>query len=145
MTEINPPEGYRHHTPVMIRYGDMDTLGHVNNAKYLTYIEQSRLGYFGDLMQWDGSRSGVGLILAKVTVEYKAPLTVADGMVNVWTRTSRIGTKSFDMEHLVIRAKDGLVAAAGFTVMVAYNYAESATVALPDEWRQRISAYEPAL
>jgi acyl-CoA thioesterase FadM len=49
------------------------------------------------------------------------------------------------MEHLVIRAKDGLVAAEGYTVMAAYNYAESATVALPDEWRQRITAYEPAL
>lgn len=33
---LTPPEGFRHHVPIQVRWGDTDALGHVNNAKYLT-------------------------------------------------------------------------------------------------------------
>ncbi len=140
-----PPEGFRHLIPMTIRYGDMDTLGHVNNAKYLTYIEMARISYFRDLQMWDGAQNQTGAIVARITMDYKLPLTIADGTVEVWTRCSRLGTKSFDLENLIITRRggdEGLVAAQSVTVMVSFDYQNDATIAVPQAWRDLMTAYE---
>ncbi|NWF69002.1 MAG: acyl-CoA thioesterase [Chloroflexi bacterium] len=133
-----PPDGFSYHTLIHIRYGDMDTLGHVNNAKYLTYIEQARLGLFRDLGLWTGGPTPVGVIVAKITMEYKLPLTLDDATVDIWTRCSRLGGKSFDIEQLLLR-RDGAIAANSQSVMVVYDYEANATTPLPAEWRARLT------
>jgi acyl-CoA thioester hydrolase len=148
MTTPTPPDGgYRYHTAIAIRYGDMDTLGHVNNAKYLTYLEQARVGYFRDLPLWSGGIASHGLILAKVVIDYRAPLTLDDITAEVWTRVSRLGGKSFDLEQRVLcqRAGATVLAAESTSVVVAYDYLTGQSVTIPDEWRARITAFEPAL
>ncbi|HEX2619240.1 MAG TPA: thioesterase family protein [Phototrophicaceae bacterium] len=153
--QINPtvvvpaeaPAGFRYYTPMTIRYGDMDTLGHVNNAKYLTYCEHARVSYFNDLQIWNGEQSAVGAIIARITMDYKLPLTIRDGTVEIWTRTSRLGTKSFDLENIVITRRDGapVIAALCTTVTVCFDYVNNTSVVLPDAWRTKMLAYEPAL
>lgn len=135
---------FKHQIQLAIRYGDLDTLGHVNNAKYATYVEQGRVTYFNDLALWDGSPSGVGLILARIEIDFKAPLVSADQDVIVWTRCSRLGNKSFDMTHALITPA-GKLAAESKTVVVVYNYTEDQTVSMPADWRERLIAYEPGL
>ncbi|MBK8137438.1 MAG: acyl-CoA thioesterase [Chloroflexi bacterium] len=138
------PEGYRYRTPIAIRYGDMDTLGHVNNAKYLTYLEQSRVSYFRDQKLWDGSISATGMIVARVEIDFKAPITVADEEAVVWTRVSRLGGKSFDMEHLILVKRNDLpvTAAISRTVIVVFDYIRNATVQIPDAWRSLMIDYD---
>lgn len=142
-----PPDGFRYHTPMTIRYGDMDTLGHVNNAKYLTYLEHARVAYFHDLKLWDGSISALGLIIARISIDYKLPLTMHDRTVDIWTRCSRLGTKSFDIENLIIVKRDDAeqIAAQATTVTVVFDYRSNTTVALPDVWCELLIAYEPGL
>ncbi|MFW5691224.1 MAG: acyl-CoA thioesterase [Chloroflexota bacterium] len=139
------PENFRYHTPMAIRYRDMDTLGHVNNAVYLSYFEQARVGYFNDQQLWTGEPSVLGLIVARITVEYKQPLAMSDGIIDVWTRCSRLGTRSFTMEHIITRATDNAVAATGEIVVVVFDYVNNQTVPLPDAWRARLTEYEPGL
>jgi acyl-CoA thioester hydrolase len=138
---------FRHRTPIAIRYGDMDTLGHVNNAKYLTYAEHARIRYVEDLGLWDGSQSSSGMIIARVVIDYKLPLTLQDGAVDVWTRCSRMGNKSADFETLIVTRRNGeLVVAATCTVTgVAMDYQQNRSIPLPQQWRDIITAYEPAL
>jgi len=139
------PEGYKYHTFLQIRYGDLDTLGHVNNSRFLTYIEQARVAYFHDRQMWDGQLSSLGLIVAKVTVEYKLPLHVEDGGVDVWTRVKQLGNKSFTMQHIIMRQADGEVASIGEVIMVTYDYDAQQTIPIPQQWRDAITNYEPAL
>jgi len=140
-----PPEGYRYHTFLQIRYGDLDTLGHVNNSRFLTYLEQARVTYFQERQMWDGQLSSTGLIVAKITVDYKLPLRVEDGGVDVWTRVARLGNKSFTMDHIIARQADAAVAGTSEIVIVAYDYDADQTIAIPQAWRDVIIAYEPAL
>lgn len=137
------PDGFRHHKQLVVRYGDLDRLSHVNNAKYLTYIEYGRLSYFRELGLWDGGTSAQGVIVAKTVVEYKLPLSMEDGTVDVWTRCSRLGGKSFDLSTLILRSTDGAVAANGLTTVVAYDYLAGETIAIPDSWRDIVRDYEP--
>ena len=83
-----------------VRFRDCDAMGHVNNAVYSTYLEEARIGVLGDL---------VAFILARVEIDFRSELRLGEE-VEVGTRCSRIGSKSFDLEH-VISASGGRVVA----------------------------------
>ena len=54
-----------------VRWGDMDSLGHVNNATYLTYTESARIAFFDEVFAGDESfMNGQGPILAGISCNY---------------------------------------------------------------------------
>ena len=112
-----------------VRFRDCDAMGHVNNAVYSTYLEEARIGVLGDLIDF---------ILARVEIDFRAELRMGEE-VEVRTRCSRIGTKSFDLEH-VISASEGRVVAEAKSVLVSYDYDAGASVPVPDELRARLEA-----
>ena len=128
--------------PIIVRYGDLDPQGHVNNAAFVTYLEQARVNYIRHLELWDGkSFLTIGFILARIELDYKAPILMTDA-VEVGIRTSRLGNKSLDMEYLVREVGGGKTFGVGKTVQVAYDYQSGKTVPLETSWRERIANYE---
>lgn len=141
---VVPPDGFRHHMPVQVRWGDMDALSHVNNAAYLSYLEHARVSYFADLALWDGHPSGLGLIMARVVMDFKLPLHAGED-AHVFTRCSRLGNRSFDTEQALLRVNaDGAqdrVAVATITIVV-FDYTAGRSAPMPEVWREGIIAYE---
>jgi len=141
-------ENFRYQIPIEVRFADLDALGHLNNAKYLTYAEQIRILYIRDVCERKGGAwEALGMILARTEIDYLLPVAF-DDKVLVYCRVSRIGGKSFDMDYLLTRQRgdsDKEIAARIKTVMVAYDYSKDATISVPDDWRERMIAYEPAL
>ncbi len=134
--------GFRFYHPIEVRYGDLDPQGHVNNARYLTYMEQARIQYVHQLGLWNGdSFMDVGIILADVHVTYLAPIHFGQEL-RVGARVSRIGNKSLEMNYLLEDAHSGVELARGSSVLVAYDYRSSQTILVPDQWRQIISEFE---
>ena len=101
----------KHKTIIQIRFADIDSLGHVNNANYLTYMESARIKYFvevvGEKVDWTKN----GIILAKATIDFKAPVELADQEVTVYTWCSNMGTKSFELSYSIVNSKNNTVAA----------------------------------
>lgn len=140
-------ELFRYQIPIEVRFADLDVLGHLNNAKYLTYIEQARILYVRDVCSWERDWTQLGMILARTEIDYKLPIAFED-RVQAYVRVSRLGGKSFDMEYLVTRQRGDTeeeIAATVKTIMVAYDYQQERSVPVPDTWRERILAYEPGL
>ncbi len=103
-----------------MRFNDLDGLGHVNNAVYLTFLENCRMKFFTEVA---GSKSerDFPFILAHAALDYKAPMKMgAKPQVKMWT--SRIGGKSWDFDYEMRDAKTGTLYATGKTVQVAYDY-----------------------
>jgi acyl-CoA thioester hydrolase len=120
------------------RFRDLDPMGHVNNAVFLTWLENARIEFFRTLGAFDGvGASEMTMILARVEVDFRSPVTF-DETVAVGVRVSRFGTKSFELEY-ELRVGDRIVAEAK-TVLVAYDYATSSAKEIPTEWRQRLAA-----
>lgn len=142
---LTAPSGYRHYISIPIRFNDLDALGHVNNAIYLTFMESARIAYLRELGLWLAVGERFGPIMAKATVDYRSALVLADEQAHIYSRCSRLGNKSFEMEHLILRASDGATAAYGVIVGVAYDYVENQSIPIPDEWRVKIVQYEPTL
>jgi acyl-CoA thioester hydrolase len=133
---------FRFYHPIEVRYGDLDPQGHLNNAKYLTFMEQTRVEYFLKLGLWDGnSFMNIGIILADAQVTFKAPILYTNE-VRVGMRVSKIGNKSITMKYCVEEEKTGMLFAIGTSVAVTYDYHLSQTVPVSNQWRQVISEFE---
>jgi acyl-CoA thioester hydrolase len=133
---------FHYYHPIEVRYGDLDPQGHVNNAKYMTYMEQARISYVHELGLWKGgSFDELGIILADMHITYLEPVVYGQP-VRVGVRISRLGNKSLTMEHSLEDAKTGQELAKASTVLVAYDYKRKASIPIPTEWREKISRFE---
>lgn len=127
---------YPFHYRIEVRFRDLDALGHVNNAVYATYFESARIAYYQRLV--GGSLDRLGIILAELTISYKAPAHFGDELL-VGVRVSRIGGKSFTMDYAIARVGDGALIATGQSVLVVYDYAAGCSVPVSDEFRARVA------
>lgn len=108
---------------VAVRWSDMDAYGHVNHARTVTLIEEARV----KLLFTEMSRHGLdqfvgGLLVARLAVDYVAPL-VHDGrpvVVRMWV--TEVRAASFVLRYSVLR-RDGRVVATAQTTMVPYDLA----------------------
>ena len=124
-----------HETPV--RFGDTDAMGHVNNAKFLTYLEDARVGFF---VAETGSGLGLGgMILARTEIDFVRPILFGAGPVRTSAWVERIGSKSFSMGYRM--EQDGQVVARATSVQVAYDYAAGASRPLTDAERAALAMH----
>ncbi|OJX40492.1 MAG: hypothetical protein BGO78_05720 [Chloroflexi bacterium 44-23] len=128
--------------PIVVRYGDLDPQWHVNNARYLTYLEQARLAYLMHLGLFDGENFfDINLIVADIHITYRASITLKQD-VRVWIKTQTIGNKSLTFVYEIRDEKSGQVLSTAESVMVAYDYHQHKTIPVSSEWRQAISKLE---
>jgi acyl-CoA thioester hydrolase len=125
-----------------VQWGDQDAFQHVNNTVYLRWYESARIAYtrglgLGELMR---SRR-IGPILASITCDYRLPITFPD-TVHVGSRVVRIGRTSFAMEHALVSASAGKIAAEGKSTIVVFDYNTNTPVPVPDDIRRAIAATE---
>jgi acyl-CoA thioester hydrolase len=128
--------------PIEVRYGDLDPQGHVNNAKYLTYLEQARVVYFQRLGLWQGeSFMDIGVILADVQLAFRKPILFRD-RIQVGVKTTRLGNKSMTVEQQIEGIETGEIFASATVILVTYDYYQQATIQIPENWRTIIQNFE---
>lgn len=133
---------YNLYVPIHVRYSDLDAQGHVNNMRFLTYLEEARVRYLLELGLWDGvSFLDLGLIVADVHISYLAPIFLGEP-IRVGIRATRLGNKSLTFEYQIEDEKTGQVVARCETVMVTYDYHTNSSIPIPATWREKISAFE---
>ena len=125
-------EGFEFVHRETVRFRDVDSMGHVNNAVFLTYLEEARIAFLLPLGAEVSS-----MILARVEIDFRAPLRMGDE-VEIGVRPANVGTKSFELEYEV-RARD-LVAAEAKTVIVSFDYETGRSVEVPQTWREALAA-----
>jgi acyl-CoA thioester hydrolase len=124
--------------PVNIRFNDLDTFGHVNNAIYLSYFEEGRKEFFQDKvgMTWDWQ--GEGILLARNEIDYKVPLRL-DDKASIEIEISRMGTKSLDVAYRIFKTDEAgkeITCTTGKSVLVCFDYKTQKSVPVPDKWRE---------
>ena len=132
---------YRFSTPITVRYSDLDAQGHMNHARFFSFMEEARFHYVRALGLWTDvdDFNAVSQILAEATCTYRRPVKLGQ-TVEVALRTTRIGTKSLEMAYALTVA--GEVVATGRTVQVAYDYHTQQSIPVPAAWREAIAAFE---
>jgi acyl-CoA thioester hydrolase len=134
-------DAYRHRTTLQVRFRDIDAFKHVNNAVFFSYVEQARIRYLLDVLQPDRPFDRLPLILARVELDYRSPITFGEE-VEIETRVDRLGRSSIAMSHRMTARPDGRLAGDVHSVLVTYDYETARPVPVPDEWRRRIGSHE---
>ena len=135
------PSKFRFALTVDVRFADMDSMGHVNNAVYLTYFEAARMAYWmhvtgrADLKDMD-------MILARAEVDFRSPL-VAPESIEVGVGCASIGRTSFVLEQDMHERKTGRLVAEARKVLVHYDYNTLRAVPIGEDLRRKILAQDP--
>jgi acyl-CoA thioester hydrolase len=121
-----------------VAWGDMDALGHVNNAVYFRYMESARVAF----LIWLGvdrlrMSSGVGVILHSAQARFRRPIVYPDRL-HISSRVTAVSDDRFTLEHELRSAALNDVAAIGHGVIVSYDYAKATKAPMPLEWAQRL-------
>jgi acyl-CoA thioester hydrolase len=138
---------FRHRVEIAVRFADTDAMGHVNNAKYLTYCEMARIRYWTDITGEPialGTEGAESLILAEARITYRAPAFHGE-VVTVETRATRIGRSSFTLEHRLLAcvpAETPRLVAVSESILVRYDYASGKPVPLSDAHINEIETFE---
>ncbi|HEX6738641.1 MAG TPA: thioesterase family protein, partial [Vicinamibacteria bacterium] len=136
-------KGFRFVHPVEVRFRDLDALGHVNNAVFLTYLESARLAYW---LQVAGRRDlrDMDVILARAEVDYRSPAGYGERL-DVGVRCASIRRSSLVLEQAIVESGGGRLVAEARKVLVYYDYAAARPLPIPEELRQKLMAQDPEL
>ncbi|HEX2490706.1 MAG TPA: thioesterase family protein [Blastocatellia bacterium] len=133
---------FKYWKTVEVRWGDMDSQGHVNNAVYFTYLESARV----ELIRktgFKGKQAGdaEGPALVSASCDFKRQV-VYPATLDVGVRVERIGRRSFETSYgIFVHDTDQFVASAR-SVNAWVDYAAEAAVELPSWFRAALAQYQ---
>lgn len=123
-----------HTETIKIRWRDVDNYGHVNNAVYLTYLEECRdrwaRGVLGDSFDF---------VIVRVAIDYRQELSLGDEEITVTCFGTAYGSSSIQTEERIV-ATAGFVAAESASVIVKHDATGRASVPFTDEERALLDA-----
>jgi len=113
-----------------VRWDDIDAFGHVNNAKYLTYIQEARF-LWSPFME---------MVVAKAEVDYLVPIYEGGRFYDITLWVEQIGNSSFTLGYEVI-GDNGVVHAKVKTVQVAVSMETKKSRPLTEPEREFLKQY----
>jgi acyl-CoA thioester hydrolase len=123
--------------PIQIRFCDIDSLGHVNNAHYLSYFEMARVEFMNEHIgkNWDWINKGI--VLKQNLVDYLAPVYLNE-KVEIEIVPKSCGNTSFVLDYLLYA--DGILKSKGSSVMVCFDFAKKQKNEVYDEFKRLFMA-----
>jgi acyl-CoA thioester hydrolase len=135
------PDDFRAAAPIAVRFRDLDGMGHVNNAVFLTYFEVARAHYWRAALGEEEMSRLRTYVVARAEVDYRSPVTLGDDLV-CHARVASFGTRSFAMEYLMIDRRSGRVVAEGRTVQAMYDYVAGQSRPLDERLKEAVRRFE---
>jgi acyl-CoA thioester hydrolase len=116
-------------TKQYVRWDDLDAMGHVNHAKYLTFAQEARFAMLGVFE----------MVVARAEADYKAPIAEGDIYVDVSIWVESMGTSSFILAYEIVN--NGLLCARIKTVQVCVTEDTKSSKPLSDNKREILGKY----
>ncbi|WP_411794471.1 acyl-CoA thioesterase [Halomonas sp. A29] len=107
-------------TTLRVRGYHLDGYGHVNNTRYLEFLEEGRWAYFDERPELIAplQQAGIGLVAVNINIDYCAAAVAGDDL-EIRSRLSAIGTRSGKMIQEIHRLDDDtLVSRAAITFVL---------------------------
>lgn len=128
--------------PLHLRWADLDPLGHVNNAIFLSFFENGRVSYFEKALK-DYQPHNLNVVIANVNIDYLHELKLLDKNVNIWVRCSRIGNSSMETEYIVTSGENNETQhCKASSTLVFFSPTERKPSSIPTEIKENLTAFE---
>ena len=119
-----------------IRWSDLDILGHVNNARMLTLVEQARIDWLNTMR--DREAIAAPKLVARVELNYRTPVLYGTEL-QIQLGIGRVGGSSFTITCRGIQ--DDAVVFDGLNVLVVLDPATQRPTRIPDADREFLSQF----
>jgi acyl-CoA thioester hydrolase len=130
----------RHHGKTYVRWNDLDAFGHINNANYLTFIQEVRADFTWYSIIDRGLKPMFSdMVVARAEIDYLEPITEGGFEIDIAIWVSKIGNSSFTLEY-ELTSKAGVHAKAR-TVQVAVDMETKRSRAINEEERELLTQY----
>ncbi len=126
--------------PITIRYRDLDTLGHVNNAVYASYFELGRACYFREVLGIEGPNE-FDFVIARLEIDFLASVTLFD-RIHLGVRVPHLGNTSFTFEYALRHGE--IPVARGKSIQVFMDHDTGRKKAVPEEFLLKVTRFEGA-
>ena len=118
---------------VSLRWRDVDALGHVNHAVFLTYLEEGRDAFYVQALGRDPH-----YVVVRVEIDLRAEVRLADRRLRVRIEVERVGTTSLTTREAVL-TPSGVTAAEARVVTVLWDASDGKPVAFTEGERARLT------
>lgn len=135
--DLTDPRLYKHWYDETIRFGDLDSLGHVNNASVATYCESGRLDFSSTLGHNTG-RADITWVLARLVIDYRVEIHYP-GVVRIGTAVGRLGTSSCILVEGLYVGRTCVATSEATVVMI--GVASRKSVPIPPGLRRRLTKH----
>lgn len=136
---------YKHFVPIKVRFSDLDVVGHLTNARYQNFLEEARIAYFQDVVGFPKSGLNFNMVLSKISIDFMRSIEFGDDIF-VYTRLFNITASSHEVHQLFVRKENerAEIVASAQTLIAAFDYLTKRPTVFPEEYRERVMAYEEA-
>jgi acyl-CoA thioester hydrolase len=120
MTDLPKLEDFPHKESDKLRYGDMDALGHINNAVYTTFLETGRAALLSHpgINAWGNEH--FTFVIARLEVDYRREVRWP-GIVQIGTAVKSVGNSSMVLQQALFH--EGVCVVTAQSVMVQVDVA----------------------
>lgn len=136
---MNPEKLYSFKIKIDKRWSDLDEARMVNNAKVMTYFEETRIRFLNQVLEWDWE--GHGLVVANANINYRVPITYK-GELYGFLQCTHIGNKSLTFNSLLAQpdGENWLVLAEATFVLVGFDFTAMTSMVIPEPYKARLQA-----
>ncbi len=141
-------ESYLFREPITVRWADIDSMGHVNNAKYFTYCESARMSFFAAVeIERHRAAKTHGPVLASATLDFRRQVHYP-AKLEVGLKVIKVGNRSFILEYGVFRHSEGgwedRPVADGTSAVVWMDYSIGRAIPVSPALREALSVWCPS-
>jgi len=137
-------DDFKHKIALNVRFMDLDALRHVNNGRYLNFLEEARIAYSQERLDLFNSIEEFNVVVARIEIDFISPILFGEE-VGVYTRISKMGTKSFNFESIITatsKSKKERIAAHANQTIVAFDPKINQSIVIPENIKAQIREIE---
>jgi acyl-CoA thioester hydrolase len=135
---VGPARRWAYSFPIQATLRDTDGLGHVNNAVYVTWLEEARTRYVAERRGFTDIHD-VDFVLASTTIHFRSPVYFHE-IVAVSLAPTRVGNKSWDLAYEGRAESDGRLVVEATTTQVQFDFRARISVPISAAWRRLLQA-----
>lgn len=135
--DLTAKDTFRYWTDDLVRFADLDRVGHVNNVAFAVYLETGRVDFFEHA--WPGSTEGrsTGWVIVRMELDFRAQGHYPN-KVRIGTRITRIGRSSCTLGQGIFLGDTCIATSNSVTVWA--NTDDGVAVPIPDDMRAALLA-----
>lgn len=125
-------------TQIKVRGYHLDLFQHVNNARYLEFIEEGRWAFFDQFFERDDwMQEDFVWPVVNININFKSQANFGD-LLEVQTHYTKIGNRSITMKQTIVKLPTNEVVVEADVTYVCFSKAAKAAVPFPDDIRQKV-------